>query len=143
MKKAFTLVELLVSISIIAILAAVLLPNFIGARQKASDSQKIQDMTSIKNALRLYYNDYQTYPTSPAGWRVDLDTVLTSYLTPTGIGFTYCQTGSGDGFLLYAHLDSTQGSDITDSQTRCGVGTPVCGAGSEALANNLYFICTK
>ena len=58
-KSGFTLIELLVVISIIATLTAILLPNFMGARQRATDSQKKQEMVSIKNALRLFYNDTQ------------------------------------------------------------------------------------
>lgn len=144
MKKilGFTLIELLVTIAIIATLSAILLPNFMGARQKASDSQKIQDMNSIKSALRLYYNDHQAYP-PPATAIETVESLLAGYMTPTNIGFTYCQTLSGDGFLLYAHMSSTQGTDITDSQTRCSVTSPVCGAGSEALATDMYFVCAK
>jgi prepilin-type N-terminal cleavage/methylation domain-containing protein len=139
-RAGFTLVELLVSISIIAILTAILLPNFMGARQKASDSQMIQDMNSIKSALRLYYNDHQSYP---VGNVIDVQPLLSGYMTPTGIGFTYCQTNTGDGFLLYAHLGSTQGSDTVGSQTRCGVTSPVCGGPDTLPSNLLYFVCAN
>lgn len=142
-RQGFTLVELLVAIAIIATLSAILLPNFMGARQKATDSQKIQDMAAIKNALRLYYNDKQSYPgEADATPYTNLDIRLASYMTPVGIGFTYCRASNGDGFLLYAHLDGTRGTDITDSQTRCAVPVNFCG-GVEALANNLYFICAN
>jgi len=141
MRKGFTLVELLVTIAIIATLAAILLPNFMGARQKASDSQKIQNMASIKNALRLYYNDHQTYP-PPVTAITNVESLLTGYMTPTGIGFTYCQTNNGDGFLIYAHMDSNQGNDATDSQTKCAVPPSFCG-GIEPLGSNLYFICAN
>ena len=61
-RQGFTLVELLVSISIMATLMAVLLPNLVGARERARDAQKVSDMGSIKNGLRMYYNDNQKYP---------------------------------------------------------------------------------
>lgn len=143
MKRGFTLVELLVTIAIIATLTAILLPNFMGARQKATDSQKIQDMNSIKSALRLYYNDHQAYPgeadNSPTE---NLDTLLSGYMTPVGIGFTYCRTNIGDGFLLYSHQDVSQGTDAADSQTRCGATASVCGE-VPSSTNVLYVVCAK
>lgn len=58
----FTLVELMVVISIIGILAALLLTNFNSARQRTRDAARKADLRQIKSALRLYYNDYQQYP---------------------------------------------------------------------------------
>jgi general secretion pathway protein G len=144
MRRGFTLVELLVTIAIIATLSAILLPNFMGARQKASDSQKIQDMNSIKNALRLYYNDHQTYPGVADGSPAEnIDIGLSGYMTPVGIGFTYCRTNTGDGFLLYSHQDTTQSTDAVDSQTRCGVSGTICGESIPVTNNNLYVVCAK
>jgi prepilin-type N-terminal cleavage/methylation domain-containing protein len=142
--KGFTLVELLVTIAIIATLSAILLPNFMGARQKAEDSKKIQDMVAIKNALRLYYNDHQSYyGAADNAQYTDLDTGLATYMTPVGIGFTYCRTNSGDGFLLYTHLSSSQGTDAVSSQTQCGVTSPVCGLSVTLPSSSLYFVCAK
>lgn len=66
-QKAFTLIELLVAISVIGILAGVLLPNFMGVRQRARDTQRKQDLNQVKKALRLYYNDFQAYPLEGTG----------------------------------------------------------------------------
>jgi prepilin-type N-terminal cleavage/methylation domain-containing protein len=63
-KKAFSLIELLVVISIIAVLLTVALPNFLSARERARDARKKQELNEMKNALRLYYNDFQAYPAS-------------------------------------------------------------------------------
>lgn len=140
MKRGFTLVELLVTIAIIATLSAILLPNFMGARQKAMDSKKIQDMNMIKTALRTYYNDNQTYP------RVtnvtNIGATLASYMQPLDVGYTYFGTNSGDGFELCAWLDSGQGDDDLNSQIRCGIGTTrVCGVSSST--DKLYVVCAK
>ena len=61
-KKGFTLIELLVVISIIGVLTAVILPNMVGMRERARDSKIKSSLEEMKIALRLYYNDYQTYP---------------------------------------------------------------------------------
>jgi len=61
-KNGFTLIELLIVISIIATIIAFAVPNFLGARQRANDTKKKAELVQLKNALRIYYNDYATYP---------------------------------------------------------------------------------
>jgi len=120
-----------------------LLPNFMGARERAKDAQKVQDMGAIKTALRNYYNDHQSYPVGN-GANVDGLAGLASYISPSGVGYTYYQTNMGDGFQLCARLDSGQGDDDTDSQKRCGAPTvSVCGLGVGTTADKLYVICAN
>jgi prepilin-type N-terminal cleavage/methylation domain-containing protein len=145
-KHGFTLVELLVTIAIIATLSAILLPNFMGARQKAADSKKIQDMTAMKNALRLYFNDNQVYPGAADNTLyTNLDTTLVpKYMMPVGVGYSYYRTNTGDGFQLCAWLDSGQGDDDINSQVRCGIGTvSVCGNGPGAPVDKWYAVCAN
>ena len=141
-RNGFTLVELLVAIAIMATLMGILLPNLLGARERASDSQKIQNLTAIKNALRLYYNDHQSYP---AGSGVALDTGMSGYINIGSTDYSYYQTNNGDGFLLCTNLDGTVGSDSTNSQTRCGlpVNFPVCGLGANTIGAGVYVECAK
>ncbi|MFH1780388.1 MAG: type II secretion system protein [Candidatus Nealsonbacteria bacterium] len=62
MKKGFTLIELLVVIAIIGILSSVVLVSMQGARAKARDARRLQDMKQIVTALQLYFNKYERYP---------------------------------------------------------------------------------
>jgi general secretion pathway protein G len=55
--KGFTLIELLVVIAIIGTLSALLLPNFMGARERARDTQRKSDVKQIQKALELYKLD--------------------------------------------------------------------------------------
>ncbi|HOE97615.1 MAG TPA: prepilin-type N-terminal cleavage/methylation domain-containing protein [Candidatus Sumerlaeota bacterium] len=55
--KAFTLIELLIVVAIIAILAAIAVPNFLEAQSRAKVSRSRSDMRSIATALEAYRID--------------------------------------------------------------------------------------
>ena len=63
-ERGFTLVELMVVVAIIALLAVIIIPNYVHARAQASVSQSEANMQQIATALELYYGDNQTYPPS-------------------------------------------------------------------------------
>jgi len=58
----FTLVELLVVISIIGILSSFAVVSLNNARTKARDALRKGDMAQIRTALNLYYDDNIKYP---------------------------------------------------------------------------------
>lgn len=60
--KAFTLVELLVVISILAIISVVAYQNFGSAVWKAVSGRKIQDVSTIETSLQQYKVDKNYYP---------------------------------------------------------------------------------
>jgi len=60
--KAFTLVELLVVITILAIISVVAYQNFWGAVDKAVSWRKISDVSTIEVSLQQYKVDKNTYP---------------------------------------------------------------------------------
>lgn len=128
-KNGFSLIELLVVISIIAVLTAVLMINFVGARERSRDSEKIQNLNNLKNALRMYYNDYQAYPSPGATNCLDcLNTAIgSSYLVGVlNIGYSYTATSDGNGFWVKTGLESGAGNEDENSQIKCGL-TPTPG----------------
>jgi len=133
MKKGFTLIELLVVISIIGILTTLLVVNFVGARERARDSQKIRNLNEIKNALRIYYNDKQAYPIC-SGACLNTAEIGGTYISGISqIGYTYNGT-DGNSFILRVGLESGAGSDDISSQLNCGIGTTV---------DKVYAVCSN
>jgi prepilin-type N-terminal cleavage/methylation domain-containing protein len=159
-KQGFTLIELLVVMAITAALIAVALPNYLGARERARDVQKKEDMNAMKQALQLFYNDNHVYPADQNGRYIigcGDSSSLTACPCSTGIYFaggsdcstvymksapkqissmTYIQADSGDDFCLKVSLENASDTDITSSQTRCSTA---CGTNCNGTVD--YCVC--
>lgn len=97
-QKGFSLIELLVVIAIIASIVALAIPNYLGARQRAQDSKRKSEAMALKAALRLYYNDFNTYPASFSGGVGKLN-----YIQGCGAGGTgQCPCVSGSTTIDFA-----------------------------------------
>lgn len=87
--KGFTLIELMIVISIISFLSSVILGNITKARVNARDAQRISDIRQMRIALEIYRNTYGDYPSAgpwiystDASWNTTsaLQTALTPYM---------------------------------------------------------------
>ncbi len=61
-RQAFTLIELLIVVAIIAILATIAVPNFLEAQTRAKVSRVRADMRSLATAMETYVVDNNRYP---------------------------------------------------------------------------------
>jgi len=67
-RRAFTLLELLIVVAIIAILAALAVPNYVLALHRAKVSRARSDMRAIQTAVELYRVDQNNYPVDVMGF---------------------------------------------------------------------------
>jgi prepilin-type N-terminal cleavage/methylation domain-containing protein len=116
-KKGFTLFELLVSISIIAILTALATVSFSNAQKKARDSKRIQDVDAVRKALEMYYSDKSySYPTAlldlTNGDPVYLQQVPADPKGESWAGYNYVSDGSS--FTFCADLEGDKGNSSSD-----------------------------
>ncbi len=79
-EMGFTLIEMMIVVAIIAILVAILVPNFIRARAQAQTAACEANLKEIATILELYQTDHQQYPsgTNTAVTTADVD--LAPYL---------------------------------------------------------------
>jgi type II secretion system protein G len=80
-ERGFTLIELMIVVAIIAILAGILIPNFVNARAQAQTAACESNLRSIATALELYYTDNQVYPTAASA------AVQPSLFTANGVAY--------------------------------------------------------
>lgn len=67
-EKGFTLVEIMIVVAIIGLLAAIAIPNFVRARQKAQAEACIANLRQIEGATQVWAVDTGAADTATPGW---------------------------------------------------------------------------
>lgn len=78
---AFTLIELLIVVAIIAILAAIAIPNFLEAQVRSKVSRAKTDMRNMAAAIEAYATDHNKYPHSGMNWPLYQITTPIAYMS--------------------------------------------------------------
>ena len=126
-KKGFSLLELLVVILILGILAAAVVPNVIGAGDKAKVDLTCVNMNGAKNALKMFKLDNGMYPETEEGFaalQTNPDTdkypnynTVSPYLEkgPKDAGqgkMIYMKTGNGIDIISYGADRREGGTEV-------------------------------
>ncbi len=128
MKRAFTLVEIMIVIAIMGIFTAIVFGSITASRSKARDNSRIADMKTIELALALYYDVNRTYP-SGSGTSISALNVLVNekYLpslpTDPQSGNVYEYKRINNKYCLGVKLEGTPPPDSPEVQTACAGDT--------------------
>lgn len=127
--KGFTLVELLVVISIIAVLSVIGITIFSGVQKNARDARRKGDIESISKALESNYTSGSSNP-----YPILLDTMFASGKIPTdpqtGNSYTGIPAAAAATYTVCATLEGTTGNATSNA-----------GAGLGATSGGFY--CRK
>jgi general secretion pathway protein G len=143
--KGFTLLELLIVITIISIIISIASANYSLAQKRTRDTRRISDMKEVQNAFEQYYGDMGgTYPATcsidltkylPSGWPTDPRNVDPWPSTPE-TKYTYDFSNShclATSYCFCAHLEGGGGnSSSIPADAAC-----VFGSGSYYCIGNL------
>ena len=120
--KGFSLIELLVVISIIGILIALSAFGLKNARESSRDARRKSDLETIRSALELYKSDKGAYPDS-LNKLGDSPVYLVVPTDPLFPARSYAYT-SVSPYTTYTLCASLEGS--TDTVSGCGSCTETC-----------------
>ncbi len=110
-KNGFTLIEILITAGIIALLAAIAIPNLLRAKIDSNEAMAQATLKSISSALENYMSINQVYPTNTD----DLTNVTPPYLnqnyfTGNYNGYTYSSVLTDYTYSITAQpVNSSQG----------------------------------
>lgn len=143
----FTLVEMLVVISIIAILSAILAGGYVNSQKSSRDAARKINLKSISDALNSYYADYGSYPDpndlidSQGGFSSEIDGEVYIYMkkVPEEIGsmlpIKYEVSPTNRSFRLFTNLENDEDKDcIVES---------VCDSLNYNIENDCCYIVTS
>ena len=103
-ERGFTLIEMMIVVAIIAILVAILVPNFIRARSQAQTAACQANIKEVATALELYQTDNEKYPAS--GDAAASNTDLQPYLNQTPVDPA---AGPGQHYKFVVSTDAQTG----------------------------------
>ncbi len=88
--EAFTLVEIMIVVAILALLAAITMPNLLRARVTANDSSAKASLKAISTSMESYYMTNNAYPPNTTALLSSGAPYLNvDYFTGTHNGFTF------------------------------------------------------
>ena len=115
-KEAFTLVEIIIVISIIALIATIGIGSYSALNKNARNARRKTDLEQVRSALELYKSNNGVYPTTGGGW---YGTCTAGWATVTS---DYVPNIVTDGYIQKLPQDPRNGQSFSP----CNDGSMVC-----------------
>ena len=132
MRRAFTLVEILVVVTIIGLLTVAAVVSYSQFTKRARDSRRITDIEQLKAALEMYRSTNDIYPVATGALGTGYSTLSaltapTVYIQsipkdPKDATYLYYYTSAGTDYTLSAQLELTSSCGSAPGGSSCGAG---------------------
>lgn len=154
-RYGFTLVELLVTISIIAVLGAVAFVFFNQAQISGRDSKRMGDLREAQKALEQYFALTRSYPAAAAPGNALLTSLTTidSYFesgkvpsdpdSAASYPYRYWKCPTDQKYLICSKLESCNKNCNRTNWPSVVDGTPGCTAASDGTTPAAGFYCVS
>ncbi len=127
--RAFTLVELLVVILVIAILAAIAIPKFVDAGLRSREASLKSNLKLVRNAVELFRNDTSAYPAALSDLAVT--TAPSTGLSSAAASKVIVSTDWKGPYLMSVPTDPVGSAALT-----YGIVSPTVGKVSSSTSGN-------
>ena len=112
--KGFTLIEILVVVGIIALIAAVAVPNLLRARISSNEAAAQANLKSVASALEMYAVANGTYPPNTTMLTVQNPPYLNKdYFNGVESGYVYAATIASYSYSITATPESVSSGHVT------------------------------
>ena len=123
-QSAFTLVEMMIVVVIIALLAAIAIPNMLRSRQQAQEAAAQANLKLIASALENYAAINSVYPTGTTVLMGTTPPYLSAdYFTGVHGGYTFAHSLTDYTYLIAAYPTATTPGTASFTITTGGILT--------------------
>ncbi len=113
-RKGFTLIEILVVITIIGILVGMISVGLSGARARGQDTRRVTDLKQLQNGLENYHAKYNQYPITLGELltgAIGVDKLPKDPVSQADYFYSYL-TANREGYVLAARLNADSNAVI-------------------------------
>lgn len=100
--KGFTLIELMIVVAIIAIIAAIAIPNLLRSRMQSNESSAVGNLRTVLGAQTAYHSSKYQYATTFDEMQTDSPPFIDGDWAVTKSGYDFTMGGTADNFTCNA-----------------------------------------